>query len=314
MLQLTIDWNPSPELFKIGAISIRYYGLMFVIAFLLGIQIMKKIYKSEGVPVEYVDSLFMYTVVATLLGARLGDVFFYSWDYYQNNLAEILLPIAKDPNGTIFGLIDGYKFVGFAGLASHGAAIGILIAMVLYRRKYNYKSLLWILDRVVITVASGAVFVRLGNLMNSEIVGKITNSDLGFRFIRNDIGKREAMEITGSKTYERAYELIETSAQYKQVLADIPLRYPTQLFESLGYVCVFLVLWFVYWKTDKKNKPGFLFGVFMILLWAVRFVIEFFKEAQVEGREDFLFGLNTGQLLSVPMIIIGVYFVLRKTK
>ncbi|MDC9722741.1 MAG: prolipoprotein diacylglyceryl transferase [Urechidicola sp.] len=314
MLQLAIDWNPSPELFKIGAISIRYYGLMFVIAFLLGIQIMKKIYKSESVPVEYVDSLFMYTVVATLLGARLGDVFFYSWDYYQNNLVEILLPIAKDSNGSIFGFIDGYKFVGFAGLASHGAAIGIVIAMILYRRKYNYKSLLWILDRVVITVASGAVFVRLGNLMNSEIVGKVTNSDFGFRFIRNDIGKSEAMEITGSKTYERAYELIETSAQYKQILADIPLRYPTQLFESIGYICVFLVLWFVYWKTDKKNKPGFLFGVFMILLWAVRFVIEFFKEAQVEGREDLLFGLNTGQLLSIPMIIVGVYFVLRKTK
>ncbi len=314
MLQLAIDWNPSPEIFKIGPISIRYYGLMFVIAFLLGIQIMKKIYKSEGVPVEYVDSLFMYTVVATLLGARLGDVFFYSWDYYQNNLVEILLPIAKDPNGSIFGFIDDYKFVGFAGLASHGAAIGIVIAMILYRRKYNYKSLLWILDRVVITVASGAVFVRLGNLMNSEIVGKVTNSDFGFRFIRNDIGKREAMEITGSKTYERAYELIETSAQYKQNLAEVPLRYPTQLFESIGYICVFLVLWFVYWKTDKKNKPGFLFGVFMILLWAVRLVIEFFKEAQVEGREDLLLGFNTGQLLSIPMIIIGFYFVLRKTK
>ena len=314
MLQLAIDWNPSPEIFKIGAISIRYYGLMFVIAFLLGIQIMKKIYKSEGVNVEYVDSIFMYTVIATLLGARLGDVFFYSWDYYQNNLAEILLPIAKDPNGSIFGFITGYKFVGFAGLASHGAAIGIVIAMILYRRKYNYKSLLWILDRIVITVASGAVFVRLGNLMNSEIVGKVTNSDFGFRFIRNDIGKREAMNITGSKTYERAYELIETSAQYKHVLADIPLRYPTQLFESLGYVCVFLVLWFVYWKTDKKNKPGFLFGIFMILLWSVRFIIEFFKEAQVEGREDLMIGLNTGQLLSIPMVVIGFYFVLRKTQ
>ncbi|MBV1888115.1 MAG: prolipoprotein diacylglyceryl transferase [Urechidicola sp.] len=314
MLQLAIDWNPSPEIFKIGAVSIRYYGLMFVIAFLLGIQIMKKIYKSEGVPVEYVDSLFMYTVVATLLGARLGDVFFYSWDSYKNNLVEILLPIAKDSNGSIFGLIDGYSFVGFAGLASHGAAIGIVIAMILYRRKYKYKSLLWILDRVVITVASGAVFVRLGNLMNSEIVGKVTNSDFGFRFIRNDIGKREAMEITGSNTYDRAYELIETSAQYKHVLADIPLRYPTQLFESFGYICVFLVLWFLYWKTDKKEKAGYLFGVFMVLLWSVRFVIEFFKEAQVDGREDLLFSLNTGQLLSIPMVLIGFYFMFRKNR
>jgi len=314
MLQLAIDWNPSPEIFKIGPISIRYYGLMFVVAFLLGIQIMKKIYKNEGVSIEYVDSLFMYTMVATLLGARLGDVFFYSWDYYQHNLAEILLPIAKDPNASLFGFIKGYKFVGFAGLASHGAAIGIVVAMILYRRKYKYKSLFWILDRVVIPVASGAIFVRLGNLMNSEIVGKVTNSNFGFRFIRNDIGKGEAMQITGSRTYERAYELIGESAQYKNVLEAVPLRYPTQLFEAFGYVVVFLILWFVYWKTDKKEKPGYLFGVFMILLWSVRFIIEFFKEAQVEGREDLFLGLNTGQLLSIPMVLVGVYFVLRKVK
>jgi len=314
MLQLAIDWNPSPEIFKIGAISIRYYGLMFVIAFLLGIQIMKKIYKNEGVSVEYVDSLFMYTVIATLLGARLGDVFFYSWDYYQHNLVEILLPIAKDPNAALFGFINGYKFVGFAGLASHGAAIGIIVAMILYRRKYPYKSLFWILDRVVIPVASGAIFVRIGNLMNSEIVGKVTNSNVGFRFIRNDIGKGEAMQITGAKTYERAYELIGNSAQYKEVLEAVPLRYPTQLLESFSYAIIFLLLWFVYWKTDKKDKPGYLFGLFMILLWTVRFIIEFFKEAQVEGREDLLFGLNTGQLLSIPMVLVGVYFVLRKGK
>ena len=314
MLQLAIDWNPSPEIFKIGSISIRYYGLMFVIAFLLGIRLMKKMYKHEDVPVEYVDSLFMYTVVATLLGARLGDVFFYSWDYYQNNLLEILLPIKQSANGSLFGIIDGYKFVGFAGLASHGAAIGIVIAMFLYRKKFKYKSLLWILDRVVITVASGAVFVRLGNLMNSEIVGKATGSDFGFKFIRHEIGKSEAIAKTGARSYERAYELIEKGSKYKQTLADIPARYPTQLFEAFGYACVFFVLWYFYWKTDKKDKPGFLFGLFMILLWSVRFVVEFFKEAQVEGREDLLMGLNTGQLLSIPMIVVGVYFVLKSNR
>ncbi|MDT0552161.1 prolipoprotein diacylglyceryl transferase [Urechidicola vernalis] len=312
MLQLAIDWNPSPELFNIGSLSIRYYGLMFVVAFLLGIQIMKKIYKNENLPVEYVDSLFMYTVIATLLGARLGDVFFYSWDYYQNNLIEILLPIKESASDSLFGIIKGYKFVGFAGLASHGAAIGIVVAMVLYRRKYNYKSLLWILDRVVISVASGAVFVRLGNLMNSEIVGKVTDSTLGFRFIRNDIGKGEAMRITGSDSYEKAYQLIANSSNYKQVLQDIPLRYPTQLFESLSYVGVFLILWYFYWKTDKKDKPGFLFGMFMILLWTVRFFIEFLKEAQVDERGEW--ALNTGQLLSIPMVLVGLYFVFRKVK
>lgn len=314
MLQLTIDWNPSPELFKIGALSIRYYGLMFVVAFLLGIQIMKKIYKNEGVPVEYVDSLFMFTVIATLVGARLGEVFFYSWDSYKNNLIEVFLPIAKSPNGSIFGIIDGYEFVGFRGLASHGAAIGIIIAMILYRRKYKYKSLLWIMDRVVIPVISGAVFVRLGNLMNSEIVGKVTDSAIGFRFIRNDIGKREAMRITGSDNFEKAYQLIGNSSNYKNVLESIPFRYPTQLFEAISYAGVFLILWFIYWKTDKKDKPGFLFGMLMILLWSVRFFIEFYKEAQVEGREDWVMGLNTGQLLSIPMVLVGLYFVFRKVK
>lgn len=315
MLQLSIDWNPSPEIFKIGSLSIRYYGLMFVVAFLLGIQIMKKIYKNEGLPVEYVDSLFMYAVVAILVGARLGEVFFYSWDSYKDNLIEIFLPIAKNPNGSIFGLIDGYSFIGFAGLASHGAAIGVIVAMYFYRRKHKYKTMLWILDRIVIAVASGAVFVRLGNLMNSEIVGKATGSDFGFKFIRNDIGKSEAMRITGENTYEKAYQLIEQSSKYRSVLENIPARYPTQLFEAFGYVCVFLALWFVYWKTDKKEKAGYLFGLFLVLLWSVRFVIEFFKEAQIEARgDDWILGLNTGQLLSIPMILVGLYFMFRKKK
>lgn len=312
MLQLTIDWNPSPEIFKLGSLSIRYYGLMFVVAFLLGIQIMKKIYKNDGVPVEYVDSLFMFTVIATLLGARLGEVFFYSWDSYKNDLIEIFLPIAKSPNSKLFGIFPGYEFVGFAGLASHGAAIGIVVAMFLYRRKYKYKSLLWILDRIVISVASGAIFVRLGNLMNSEIVGKVTDSPIGFRFIRSDIGKREVMNITNTDSYEKGYRLLANSSNYKNVLEDIPFRYPTQLIESMSYVGVFLVLWFIYWKTDKKNKPGFLFGMFMIMLWSVRFVVEFFKVAQVDKRGEWL--INTGQILSIPMVFIGLYFVFRKVK
>jgi len=313
MLQLAIDWNPSPELFKIGSLSIRYYGLMFVVAFLLGIQIMKKIYKNEDVSVEYVDSLFMYAVIATLIGARLGEVFFYSWDSYKDNLLEIFLPIAKNPNASLFGFIKGYEFIGFRGLASHGAAIGIIVAMFLYRKKYKYKSLMWILDRIVIPVASGAIFVRIGNLMNSEIVGKAINSNFGFRFIRNDIGKRQAMEITGADNFERAYKLIGNSSKYKHVLESIPVRYPTQIFESLSYLGVFLILWFVYWKTDKKEKSGYLFGLFMVLLWSVRFIIEFFKEWQGGLETIFKVNLNTGQLLSIPMVLVGLYFMFRKT-
>lgn len=314
MLQLGIDWNPSPEIFRIGSLPIRYYGLMFVLAFLLGIQIMKRIYKNEGVDVEKVDSLFMYVVLATLIGARLGEVFFYSWDSYKDNLLEIFLPIAEDPNGSIFGIIKGYSFTGFTGLASHGAAIGIIVAMILYRRKHKYKSVMWILDRIVIPVASGAAFVRIGNLMNSEIVGKETGSNFGFRFIRNDISKSEAMQLTNSNNYETGYNLITDSLNYKHILESVPFRHPTQIYESLSYVCVFFILWFVYWKTDKKNKSGYLFGLFMVLLWSIRLLIEFFKVPQVENRELWLNTFNTGQLLSIPMILVGLFFMFRKVK
>ena len=311
---LGINWNPSPEMLNIFGISVRYYGLMFVVAFILGAYLLKKIYKNEDVKVDYIEPLFMYVVLATIIGARLGEVFFYSWDYYQHHLLEILLPI-KEQEGTsmLFGLIKGYEFIGFRGLASHGAAIGIVLAMYLYTKKYKYKPLLWILDRIVIPVASGAAFVRIGNLMNSEIIGKITNSNLGFRFIRDKYNMYEAMQITKAKTVEKAYDLIENSPRFKQYLADVPLRYPTQLFESLSYAIIFVILWFVYWKTNKKNKSGYIFGLFMVLLWSVRLLIEFFKEPQIDNLEYYFGVLNTGQLLSIPMILVGLYFMFKKT-
>ncbi|WP_046758415.1 prolipoprotein diacylglyceryl transferase [Kordia jejudonensis] len=278
---LSISWNPSEILFSIGPIQIRYYSLMFIIAFTLGYLIMKRIYKAEKIPLEYLDSLFMYTVIATLLGARLGEVFFYNWGYYQDNLVEILLPIKADPNATLMGFIDGYKFTGFAGLASHGAAIGIITAMYLYRRKYKYKTLLWILDRIVIPVAIGGVFVRLGNFFNSEIVGKYTTSDFGIIFK----GRGETLP-----------------------------RHPAQLYEAICYVFVFVILWYVYWKTDKKEKHGYIFGLFLVLLWTVRFFVEFVKESQ-GGFEDKLGDiLTTGQWLSIPFVLAGCYFMFRKTK
>ena len=315
MIQLSINWNGSPELINIFGISVRYYGLMFVAAFTLGAYLLKKIYKNENVDDKYIEPLFMYVVIATILGARLGEVFFYSWDHYQNHLLEILLPINENPNGSLlFGLIKGWEFVGFRGLASHGAAIGIILAMYFYTKKYTYKPLLWILDRIVIPVASGAAFVRIGNLMNSEIVGKVTTSDFGFRFIRDKYNMYEAMHITKAKTAEKAYDLIANSPRFKQYLADVPVRYPTQLFEAFSYAIIFGILWFIYWKTDKKDKAGYIFGLFMVLLWLVRLIIEFFKEAQIENREDWVGILNTGQMLSIPMILVGFYFIFRKVK
>lgn len=278
---LSIPWNPGEVFFSIGPIQIRYYSLMFIIAFSVGYLVMKRIYKEEKIPLEYLDSLFMYTVIATLLGARLGEVFFYNWGYYQNHLIEILLPIKEDPNASLFGFIDGYKFTGFAGLASHGAAIGIITAMYLYRRKYKYKTLLWILDKVVIPVAIGGVFVRLGNFFNSEIVGKFTNSDFGVVF---------------------------------EGRGDTLPRHPAQLYEAFCYIFVFAILWYVYWKTDKKNKHGYIFGLFLVLLWTVRFFVEFVKESQ-GGFEDKLGDvLSTGQWLSIPFILFGFYFMFRQTK
>ena len=312
MIALGITWNPSPEIFNIYGISVRYYGLMFVIAFVLGAYLLKKIYKNEGVNEEHVESLFMYVVIATILGARLGEVFFYSWDYYQNHLVEILLPIKENSRASLFGIIKGWEFIGFRGLASHGAAIGIILGMYIYTRKYTYKSWMWILDRIVIPVASGAAFVRIGNLMNSEIVGKETSSSIGFQFIRDHYSSYTAKKITGVNNTDKAFDLIQNSPRFREALAKVPFRYPTQILESLSYALIFVVLWYVYWNTNKKDKPGYIFGLFMVLLWSVRLVIEFFKEVQIADRE--LWVLNTGQLLSIPMIIVGLYFMFRKVK
>ncbi len=307
---LNITWNPSPELFRIFNFPVRYYGLMFVCAFLLGIYILKKIYKNEGVNEEHVDSIFMWVVIATIFGARLGEVFFYSWDSFsQRPFIEIFLPIRLDSSATL-----GFEVIGFQGLASHGATIGIALAMYFYTRKYKYKPFIWILDRIAIAAAIGAAFVRFGNLMNSEIVGKVTDSALGFRFVRHQIGEQTAMRETGAKTVNEAYKLIENSPKFKHILETIPYRYPSQIFESLGYVIVFLALWYVYWKTNKKDKPGYLFGLFMVLLWSVRFFVEFFKASQGGLESSFNNSLTTGQLLSIPMVLIGFYFMFRKTK
>lgn len=269
MIYLSIDWNPSVELFKIGSFSLRYYSLMFVIAFVLGLQLMKRIYIKDKVSLEKLDSIFIYTVVATIIGARIGHFLFYDINFLIENPLEVLLPVKFNP----------FQFTGFQGLASHGAAIGVMIAMYFYSKKVLKKPLLWILDRIGIPVAIGGMFVRIGNLINSEIIGKPTNSDFGFVFI--------------------------------QLGEDFP-RHPTQLYEAFGYLLTFVILWFVYWKTDKKEKLGYIFGLFFVLLWSVRFIVEFFKEAQVDQRAAW--DLNTGQLLSIPLILMGLYFMFRKVK
>ncbi|MFD2567927.1 prolipoprotein diacylglyceryl transferase [Pseudotenacibaculum haliotis] len=279
---LSIVWDPSIGI-DLGFFTIRWYSLMFVLAFVLGLRLMKKIYIEDNIDPKKLDTLFMYTFISMLIGMRLGEVFFYNWGHYQNHLLEIVLPFKKvEGESALFGLIEGWKFTGFTGFASHGAAIAIIISMYFYSKKHLQKSVLYILDRMVVVVALGSFFVRLGNFFNSEIYGKETGSDFGVIF-----------KSAG-----------ETAA-----------RHPTQLYEAFSYLILFFILWRVYWKTDKKLKEGYLFGIFMIALWTLRLVIEFLKEPQVEGREDWVFNsLNTGQVLSIPLILIGFYFVLRKRK
>lgn len=310
-------WNPSIGI-DIGVFTIRFYSIMFIIAFGLGWYIMKPIFKRDNLPLEKLDNVFMYTVIATLLGARLGQVFFYDWKYFKNHPIEILLPIRENPEATLFGFINGYEFTGFAGLASHGAAIVIIIAMVIIKKKKIIdKPLLWILDRIVIPVASGAIFVRIGNYFNSEIIGKPTTetSFLATKFIRGEdtLNGYEATRLTQISDVDLAYKAIETNPQFSEILNAIPYRYPAQLYEAIGYVFVFGILFFLYWKTEARNKQGFLFGMFLILLWTVRFLVEYVKESQ-GGFENALGLFSTGQWLSIPFIIAGLYFAIKAKK
>ena len=270
MIALQIDWNPSPEIFKIGPIAIRYYSLMFVIAFMLGLHLMKKIFINEKIPLEKLDTLFIYVVISVLLGARVGHFLFYDPKFLFEKPLEVFLPFRFSPK---------FEFTGFAGLASHGAAIGVILAMYFYSKNVLKKPILYILDRITIPVSAGGIFVRIGNLMNSEIIGKKTNSDYGFVF--------------------------------RKLGEDFP-RHPAQLYESFGYLITFIVVWYVYWKTDKKEQLGYIFGLWFVMLWSVRFIAEFYKEAQVDERSGWV--LNTGQWLSIPLILIGFYLMFRKQK
>lgn len=257
-----ISWNPDPEIFSLGPLTVRYYGLFFAMAFLSGYYIIERMFKREDIPEKWLDKLFLYVVIATVVGARLGHVFFYGWDYYSQNPGEILA-------------------IWHGGLASHGGAIGILVAIYYYSRKVSKKPMLWILDRLVVPVALAAVFIRLGNLMNSEIVGRVTDVPWAFWFQRVD---PEA----------------------------VTLRHPTQIYEALAYLGTFVYLMFLYWKTNARLRQGLLFGVFLIGIFASRFVIEFVKADQEAFEAGMV--MNMGQILSIPFVVAGLYYVNRAIK
>ena len=300
---LNIVWNPS-EGIDLGFFVIRFYSLMFVIAFGLGWYIMKNIFERENESVDKLDTLFIWTVLATLVGARLGHVLFYDWEYYRNHLLEIFLPFRFSPN---------FEFTGFQGLASHGAAISIIITMYYYSKTILKRPQMWILDRIVVPVSSGAIFVRLGNFFNSEIVGKETDSAFGIKFIRDYFTPNEAVNATKIANPKEAYNAIATNPQFGDLLQQVPVKHPAQLYEAISYVFVFALLFFLYWKTNAREKSGYLFGLFLVLLWTVRFIVEYVKESQ-GGFESALGLFSTGQWLSIPFILVGLYFVFTAEK
>ncbi|MBL31093.1 MAG: prolipoprotein diacylglyceryl transferase [Flavobacteriaceae bacterium] len=273
-LSLQINWSPNETLFEIGSFGLHYYSLMFVLAFTIGYKIVEKYFIAEGVSKDYLEPLFVFMVFSTLIGARLGEVFFYSWDYYQNHLLEILLPIRENSNKFLFGFIKGYEFTGFRGLASHGAAIGIISGIIIFQLKYKLKSTLWVFDRLTVPVSLGGVFIRLGNFINSEILGIYTGSNYGVVF---------------------------------QNRGDILPRHPAQLYESLGYLILFLILRKVYPKVNHIS--GYLLGIFLSGIFSIRFLVEYVKESQ-GGFEENLPFLSTGQWLSIPLIVSGLLIIL----
>ena len=282
MMLFKIDWAPNEVFLNLGPLTIYWYSVMFIIAFSLGYYIVQKIYINDNKSVTLVEPLFIYVVFGTLVGARLGEVFFYNWDYFQNNLIEIFLPIKRDINSSFFfGIIDGWKFVGYRGLASHGATIGIITSMFIYKYKFKYDSVLWIFDRIVIPIAIGGMFVRIGNFFNSEIVGNYTNSNFGVVFLNN---------------------------------GEIFPRHPAQLYEAFGYLILFILLWNIYWKTNLKKHKGFIFGLFLTCLFSIRILVENVKESQGGGLEDTLGILSTGQWLSIPFIILGLCLMIYSRK
>jgi prolipoprotein diacylglyceryl transferase len=259
MLLAFIEWSVSPEIFHLGPVSVRWYGFLFAMAFVAGYFIMTWVFKKESRPQPDLEQLSVYMIFGTVIGARLGHCLFYNPEYYLANPIEILK-------------------VWEGGLASHGAALGILSALYLFSKKKKNYPMLWTLDRIVIVVALAGTFIRLGNLFNSEIIGRPTEVSWAFIFTAVD---------------------------------NIP-RHPAQLYESIAYFIIFLILLFMYYKGIEKNKTGLLFGLFLVLVFTFRFFIEFLKENQ-SGFEAGM-TLNMGQILSIPFVFTGFIFIARSFK
>lgn len=273
---LYITWKPNEVAFSLGSFSIRWYSLCWLIGLVLAFFIVRKLYKEQKIKDEYFDPLFIYCFLGILIGARLGHCIFYEPEYYLSSLQhvlEMLLP---------FKIVDGsWQFTGYAGLASHGGTLGLMIALYIYYRR-THLSLWTVLDNIAIATPITACFIRLGNLFNSEIIGKVT--DVPWAFI-----------------FENAESSLSTQP-----------RHPGQLYEAIAYFIFFFIGWYLYRKKSEKVGTGFFFGLCLTLIFTARFFIEFTKINQVDFENSL--PLDMGQLLSIPFIIIGVICMLRSNR
>ena len=261
-----IHWNPDPEIINIFGISIRYYGLLFVSGLILCIYILGWIYKKENIPSNNLEKLTIYGMIGIIVGARLGHCLFYEPSYYLSHPLEMILPITFPSDG-------GIKFTGYQGLASHGGVLGLLIALYFYSRKTKH-SMIDTIDLIAVVSGLSFGFIRLGNFMNSEIIGMPTTKPWGVIFERVD---------------------------------NLP-RHPAQLYEAISYIIIFAAMMILYKNKRDRLKNGFFFGLGSVLFFIARFVIEFVKENQVGFEEGLT--LNMGQLLSIPFILVGIGFMI----
>lgn len=261
-----INWSPDPEIVNVFGFSIRYYGLLFASGLIFCVYILGWIFKKEGISSENLDKLSIFGLIGILAGARLGHCLFYEPSYYFSHPLEMILPIKFLTEG-------GVKFIGYQGLASHGGAFGLIIALVLYSRKTKH-SILDTIDLIAVVAALGGGFIRLANLMNSEIIGIPTRKAWGFIFER----------------------------------VDHVARHPAQLYEALVYFLIFIITITLYKTKRDQLRNGFFFGLTLVLIFTARFFIEFVKERQVGFEENMK--LDMGQILSIPYIIVGVGFII----
>ncbi len=251
-----IVWNADPTLFEFGPLAVRWYGLAFAVGFIVGYNIVARMFRHEGAPERWLGILLTYVVIATVVGARLGHVFFYEWDYYSAHPEKIIR-------------------IWEGGLASHGGTIAIIIALFIYSWLVTKKPASWVFDKIVVAIALVGGLIRLGNLMNSEIYGGPTDLPWGFVFVRDG--------------------------------QTVP-AHPTQIYEALCYFALFALLMWMYWKRNAEERPWLITGVFFIGIFLPRFLIEYVKNVQVESEYQMIatYGMNLGQMLSIPFILLGV--------